>query len=395
MLDTAPVIAVTKCGVGVFDMEWWRPRLSLFRAVTLPSLVSAAKGWNFHWFILLDEAMPTEALETLREAVNEVGGQDVVRLQFVKTSIDANKVALTNVRSVLGDRTRGIVIRIDDDDAISDDAIEAVVSRIEDASKPAVITLSEGFALDAPQASVGELQYANHTSNTYYYGNLSEISRVLWGNHTRAVANAQKAGYQTATVKGEGRYFVYTFHRQADGDYLKRLKKVSKWSPASEELESRFGIRLDQLSQWRELQADSRATIGLTWRRTMPEISQIRRLYRQVDQLKRDIVFTNSAIFDPRTPFLYLLEPTPSLGAKSGRVRFKGVATPGARVQFSLAGNSGQFNLCKTVVADPETGEFQFQYRLNKFRWRVRLELFVEEDNEHAVKQWEFQLVVK
>ena len=74
MVSPTPVVAVTKCGIGIFDMEWWRPRIALFRAVTLPSILSAAEGREFNWFLLLDEDMPIEALSLLRTAIAECGG---------------------------------------------------------------------------------------------------------------------------------------------------------------------------------------------------------------------------------------------------------------------------------------------------------------------------------
>ena len=100
MHKTVPVIALTKCGIGIFDLDWWVPRLGLFKSVTLPSVLQASEGYEFHWFILLDEDMPTEALESLRTAIDEAGGTDKVHLQFVRTSIEANRAGLNAVRSV-------------------------------------------------------------------------------------------------------------------------------------------------------------------------------------------------------------------------------------------------------------------------------------------------------
>ena len=394
MDSSTPAVAVTKCGIGIFDMEWWRPRIALFRAVTLPSILAATEGRKFNWFLLLDEDMPIEALTLLRAAIAECGGEQHVRLQFVRSSVDANKAGINCIRSVAGDHSRVIVMRVDDDDAVSRDAFAIADEAIEDRNRAAVISLVDGYAFNAPEGMIGELTYQAHTSNTYFYGTAREVAKVLWNNHTKALGNAEKLGYQTAIVSGKGRYFLFTFHKQGDGSYEKRIDSIADWEAVSAKTETDFGIDAAGLRYWMGLQATAEPTLGLTWRRTMPEINQIRSLDTQIARIKKQVVRTNSRLFDRSVPFVYLLRPAiPPAKVKQGNVLFEGVATPGATVIVKVAGRKSVFNEVARTVADSETGEFKVSRAFKRSNWRIRIELVLAESIPVA-KTWEFGLAV-
>ena len=394
MVSPTPVVAVTKCGIGIFDMEWWRPRIALFRAVTLPSILSAAEGREFNWFLLLDEDMPIEALSLLRTAIAECGGGRYVRLHFVRSSVDANKSGINCIRSVAGDHTRVMVMRVDDDDAVSRDAFSIADTAIEDRNRAAVVSLVDGYAFNAPEGKIGELTYQAHTSNTYFYGTAREVAKVLWNNHTKALGNAEKLGYQTAVVSGEGRNFLFTFHKQGDGSYEKRIDSIAEWRPVSAETEKDFGINTADLGHWMELQSAAEPTLGLTWRRTMPEINEIRSLDTQIARIKKQVVRTNSRLFDRSVPFVYLLRPAiPPAKVKQGNVVFDGVATPGATVVVKVAGKKAVFNEVARTVADGETGQFKVKRAFKRSNWRIRIELILPETDAVA-KRWNFGLEV-
>lgn len=395
MSTSVPVVALTKCGIGIFDLDWWVPRLGLFKAVTLPSVLQAAERHELHWFILLDEDMPAEALEFLRSAIEDAGGAENIHLQFVRTSIEANRAGLNAMRSVVGDDQRALVIRVDDDDAVSREAFTSALNAVDDMGRPAVISLADGYMFDAPSSAYGEWTSPNQTSNTYYYGNLSEVRRVIWHNHTKALFNAKRFGYQSKSVLGKGRHFLYTVHRQADGSYEERQQRIQDWSAVGDQLADEFALDIAGLNEWQEYQRTAKPTLGLTWRRSMPETTRIRELFSEIDKLKREIVKTNSAIFDPKTPFLYLLDPAvPPASVKKGKVRFRGVATPGTRLNLSVAGNSLNYKLFKTVEVDEHTGEFDFLSAFNSAVWNLRLEV-VDREAEKVLKKWEFKLTVR
>lgn len=390
-----PAVALTKCGIGIFDMEWWRPRLALFRAVTLPSMLAATQGRPFTWFLLLDENMPAAALDVLRQSITEAGGEKIIRLHFVRTSVEANRAGLSCIRSVAGDTDRVIAIRIDDDDAIACDAFDVVEGAITDKGRAAVIALSEGYAFNGPEQLVGEWTYRANTCNTYYYGTTKEIGRVLWNNHTKALSNAEKVGFQSQAITGRDRYFLYTFHKQGDGSYEDRLNKIEAWREADEDIQKRFGIDTSALERWADLQLRAKPTLGLTWRRTMPEINQIRELDYRIAKLKKQIVRTNSGIFDANVPYLYLVHPNvPPAKVRSGKVRFKGAANPGAKVVLSATGRTGVFTELASAVADQKTGDFEIIQQFKPALWKIRLESTLPEV-EGVSKRWDFNLTVQ
>lgn len=389
-----PVVIVTRCGIGVFDMEWWEARLALFRAVTLPSILNATREFELTWFLLLDEDMPPQALSVLREFINEVGGEEVIRLTFVRSSAEMNKAGLNAIRSVAGDTERVLAMRIDDDDAVSSDAIVAAQEQLTNYEKPAVITLPEGYAFNAPEQELGEFEYASNTSNTVYYGRVEELRKVLWGNHTKTFANARRSGFAAHSFKDGRRFFLYTYHRQGDGSYENRVSKIERWRGLDQSDARRFGIDIAALDRWVELQSQTRPTVGLTWRRTMPEVEQLRQLYAESGRLKARMVRTNSSIFDASVPFIYLNEPLPApRKVPRGRVKFSGVATPGARVSLSATGRSGKFTQLAEAAADPSSGEFSLHASFSPAQWTVRLQVVLDSAAE-SVKDWDFSLQV-
>lgn len=394
MSGNSPLVIVTRSGIGVFDMEWWEARLSLFRAVTLPSILNAARGYELTWFLLLDEDMPPKALSKLRAFIRETDGENVIRLTFVRSSVEMNRAGLNAIRSVAGDSERVLAMRIDDDDAISQDAIAAAQSQLTSYELPGVVTLPEGYAFNAPDLALGEFEYASNTSNTIYFGNVDELRKVLWGNHTKTFANARRAGFATHSFRDGRRFFLYTYHRQGDGPYENRVSKIGQWRDMDQSVADRFGIDLAALNRWVDLQSQTRPTIGLTWRRTMPEVEHLRQIYAESGRIKARMVRTNSSIFDASIPFIYLNEPLPApRKVPRGRVKFAGVATPSARVALSATGRSGKFTQLVETVADPETGEFSFYATFSPARWTVRLQVLLD-SAPGAAKEWDFSLQV-
>ena len=217
----------------------------------------------------------------------------------------------------------------------------------------------------------------------------------MWNNHTKALSNAEKVGFQSQAITGRDRYFLYTFHKQGDGSYEDRLNKIETWREADENIQKRFGIDASALERWAELQLRAKQTLGLTWRRTMPEINQIRELDYQIARLKKQVVKTNSGIFDPNVPYLYLVHPNvPPAKVRRGKIRFKGSANPGATVVLSATGRTGVFTELASAVADQKTGEFEIIQQFKPAIWKIRLESTLSHANSVS-KRWDFDLTVQ
>lgn len=392
MTEPLPVVLVTRCGIGIFDMQWWEARLLLLRSVTLPSVVQAAKGRQITWFLLIDEDIPSAALTVLRSHIEEAGGDDIVRLLFVRSSVDMNKAGINAIRSVAGDHERVMVMRIDDDDAVAVDAFSKAEAQIKDLERPAVITLSDGYAFNAPAGRIGRFRYPSHPSNTFYYGTVGEISKVLWKMHTKALQYGQREGFATASFADGEADFIYTFHPQGDGSYEDRVAKIDNWQPIDEAVE-RFGIDLQHYRQWIDRQEQTPPTVGLTWRRTMPEVERMRLLDSEMCELKSQMVAINSRIFDANVPFVYLVKP-PTRRVEAGTVWFEGAASPGARVSLKVTGKSGHYRTFADLETDPVDGSFRTSGRFNAGVWNIRVEVSVA-GGSNVDKVWDFQMVAR
>ena len=89
----------------------------------------------------------------------------------------------------------------------------------------------------------------------------------MFQNHVKWLSVAKRLGYRSVASDVGSPQFLYTYHKQADGSYEKRVGGIDAWRKISAADVERFGIDLEALREWVELQASMPATIGLTWRR--------------------------------------------------------------------------------------------------------------------------------
>lgn len=367
-----PIVAVTRCGIGIFDEKWWAARLHLLKAITVPSL-SRFKGKNFIWFIVLDSSVPTRIYEELHSIIDG-GAEGFVRFVFVESNAQTRDAIMNSVKSVVPPSKRVAVLRIDDDDAVADDFFDNVFKEIEIApDKPAVVSMSKGLALNAPTQEVGNLTYVSHPCNTVFYGKLSELDKVMFQNHVKWLSVAKRLGYRSVASVAKHPQFLYTYHKQADGSYENRVAGIDTWREISDVDVKRFGINIQALKHWAELQAEIPPTIGLTWRRTQGELLKMEQLKKAMKELKREIVKTNSSIFDPSVPFLYVYQPMHNTKVKAGRIKFTGLTNSGAAVSLHVTGKSGKYREMVSVELGQDSGEFALVGKFNPGTWNIRI----------------------
>lgn len=389
-IEETPIVAVTRCGIGIFDLKWWKPRLALFKAITLPSL-SRFSDENFTWFILLDTAVPNVVYEELQLAVQASNAD--IRFAFVDNNAFVRDSIYNAVKSVVAPSQRAMVLRIDDDDAVGANFFENVRRIVgESPEKACVVTMSNGVAFNAPERLAGELHYSSHPCNTVFYGTLAELNRVMFRNHVKWVSSANELGYRAVDNSVEPRQFMYTFHRQGDGSYEKRVSGVPEWHSLSEDDVAWFGLDSDSLERWAGQQAQMPKTLGLTWRRTQGEQWALTDLKREMQRVKKSIVATNSAIFDPAVPFLYMLKPTLGNVVSAGEVVFTGTSNPGARVSLHITGSSGIYREASVATAHVENGGFRLKARFNPGTWNIRVVTELRGDATGKSKELNFQI---
>lgn len=248
-LSSVPIVAVTRCGIGIYDQKWWESRLELLKAITFPSL-TRFEDLNFTWYILLDSAVPNNVYTALQELVQNSGSR-CVRFSFVDNPAFVREGMLNAVKSVAAPNQRCIAMRIDDDDAVSSDFFENVLElALDESDKPAVISLSSGYAFNAPEQKMGELSYPSHPCNTVFYGTPAELNRIMFRNHVKWLQQAEALGFRSLDVDYKSEQFLYTYHKQGDGSYEKRVSKVDHWREIDAQDVSRFGLQMVPLEAW-------------------------------------------------------------------------------------------------------------------------------------------------
>ncbi|CAM3203631.1 MULTISPECIES: glycosyltransferase [Corynebacterium] len=391
-LSSVPIVAVTRCGIGIYDQKWWESRLELLKAITFPSLTRFG-DLDFTWHILLDSAVPNNVYAALQEMVQESGCR-FVRFSFVDNPAFVREGMFNAVKSVAAPEQRCLAMRIDDDDAVSSDFFEnALALALEDPEKPAVISLSRGFAFNAPDRAIGELSYPSHPCNTVFYGTRAELDRIMFRNHVKWLQSAEALGFRSLDVTSKSGQFLYTYHKQGDGSYEKRVSRVEKWRELNSHDVDRFGLKVAPLEAWVEKQKSLPKTVGLTWRRAQGERWQLDSLKAEMQRLKREIIKTNSKIFDPAEPFLYMLKPLNGTKVRAGTVSFTGTSNAGATVSMSVTGKTGIYRTVQEVTADETDGNFKLVGRFKPGTWNIRILSTMTTNGEEKRKQLDYQIV--
>ncbi|TSJ70421.1 hypothetical protein FPH17_11265 [Corynebacterium godavarianum] len=391
-LNSVPIVAVTRCGIGIYDQKWWESRLELLKAITFPSLTRFG-DLDFTWYILLDSAVPNNVYTELQKLVQE-SGCSFVRFSFVENPAFVREGVFNAVKSVAAPDQRCLAMRIDDDDAVGLDFFENAMSlALEEPDKPAVISLSRGFAFNAPEKKIGELSYPSHPCNTVFYGTKAELNRIMFQNHVKWLQTAEALGYRSLNVASKAGQFLYTYHKQGDGSYEKRVSRVEQWRELDLQDVERFGLREAPLEAWVEKQKSLPKTVGLTWRRAQGERWHLDGLKAEMQRLKREIIKTNSKIFDPTEPFLYMLKPLNGTKVRAGRVTFTGTSNVGARVSLSVTGKSGIYRKVQEVPTDENNGSFKLVGRFNPGTWNIRILSAMNFNGEEKHKQLDYRII--
>lgn len=389
---TCPIVITTRLGLGIYDHQWWDARLSLFEAITVPS-ISRFRELDIHWHILIDTDIPDAIYDRLRD-IFKTADSCCVHFDFVENHAFTRNAIRDSFRAHASSTQRVIAMMIDDDDAVGRDFFDNILEEIaRSPEESAVISMSNGCALNAPESEIGPLYYRSNTCNTVFYGRTSEILKVIFGSHVNWLDIAKGVGLRAIELDQPARQFAYTYHQQGDGSYGSRVGSVQGWRPVSVEDYEWFGIDRVRFNDWKSVQSTVPETFGLTWRRTQPEQFEMARLFAGMREIKKSAIDTNSSLFVKNTPFLYVLYPLQSDKRSKGYIAFHGVATPGLTVAMYATGKSGVFREMGRSQASSVTGSFGIKPFFNAGTWIVRFVL-LDRDGETPMKILEYGIIV-
>lgn len=279
--------------IGVFDRDLINYRLGLLRSMSLASLAAQTNS-RFDLLVLIDEQMPIDAQRRLRQALSPLPR---VWLQPLRLFIDTPSTVRHWVENQHSQRTHRLVSRLDDDDAVSTDAVEKLqegaLSHIAFAPEtPAVFGLSSGI-LYAPEVgfALPEMR-SDHAILQSVVAPRNDHDAPYFWHHRQVIDEFAQRGWPSCQIDAA---WCYTQHRCSDVGYKKRLARILDHPDTvsvDSHLLSRFAINEELVNQWLEC-GQQIEPIPREQRRTHElcdiemKISEAERDGRDVDHLHR------------------------------------------------------------------------------------------------------------
>ncbi|CAM3448712.1 glycosyltransferase [Stackebrandtia soli] len=221
----------TRLGIGVYDEAWFEHRLTLFEAITVPSM-RAQTNQDFTWLLAIDEQMPSAPFERLHRIVADVPNAEFLRVEF-KSGLKDAVATWAKERAVEAGAEHALTSRLDDDDALHVDC----VARLREEAERFFITASTQYAAFAftqgsmwiPMERRGYTRF--HPSHSLGLSVLEPVTDCrgiyAWPHQDLLTRLAPRGAYLRA-IDGDELWWLYTTHVLADSDTgdLKRLAKV-------------------------------------------------------------------------------------------------------------------------------------------------------------------------
>jgi hypothetical protein len=308
---------LTKFGFGVQNENWYDGVLSLFEAVTYPSLC-AQTSQKFTWLIVVDAQIPRPAVSRLRQIVGRARNIHIVPLD------------LTNLRHVrhgcfdfIWDRCQDYIIEhrlltepsdyvvtsaIDSDDALHRNTVELVnqhsareLARLvaNESSRPTVIRHTCGQVLTFPsglqwyaQADVVQpLKFEFQGMAVFVLARFSSSISAFSCDHSEWSAMARALKFDVKKVQLDRPMWVYVRHERSQMKW--QIEAPESDSSCIEILHRDFGIDFAKVEAWRassalqRMQAQPARHVGLSGREQHDCYFRIAALNRQIAVLEQ------------------------------------------------------------------------------------------------------------
>jgi hypothetical protein len=308
---------VTRFGLGVHYLPWYESTLSLFEAITYPS-VSAQTSQNFTWLIVVDRKIPEPALRRLRDIIGDAQNIHIVPLDLTNMwrvrhgcfdHIWDRCQDYILERQVLTDPSDYVVTSaIDADDAWHRDTIRLVHEQSKpelsrflagEQSRSAVVRHTCGQVLTFtrglrwfPEADVVQpLEYEFLSMSVFVLGRFSSGISALSSRHSAWPAMAHALLFETKKARIECPMWVYVRHDRTQVDWRMESSESDLGSAAA--LQANFGINFAKVAEWRADHALRRGGTqpshhaGLSGREQHDCYFKITALNRQIALLER------------------------------------------------------------------------------------------------------------
>ena len=223
---------ISRFGIGIFDEAWFEHRFALFRALTLPSLLSQTSR-DYVWLICVDRDMPELPALRLRELLQ--GVDNAVTLRMTGFDIRAC-VKYLRRQCRAREATHVATTRLDDDDAIHCGFVARVhdlCQRMNESGKlseGAVLSFQCGYQLNLVDGTVCRSEKKNPSPGMTLVAAKALEASVYSANHTLIDQYAAKQGFDYVPVLHGEPMWIYTRHRQTDSKSPQSEAKPQVWS---------------------------------------------------------------------------------------------------------------------------------------------------------------------
>lgn len=255
-------VVVMRFGIGIFDEVWLRHRFGLLSSVAVPSLRNQVWAPNSRFLVQIDERLPEPWVDRLSSLFQ---GLPFV-IQKLQLHIDRGERLLEFCTECASSEiTHFVTTRMDDDDALSRNALSCISEAVQDALNRGIDSCAIGI-----RTSIRYLAARNVAVKLNVPKPDANGASVLFPRGERKTVYSWSHKNLPSEFCCESKPFIwleeaqakclYLFHRMSDSDYLERENRILKNKNSYSFKESDyhiFGIDLELLDNWRRLDAVS------------------------------------------------------------------------------------------------------------------------------------------
>lgn len=256
-----PVIIATRFGIGVEDNRWLEHRLSLWKAVTLPS-ISQQTYSAWHWLLFVGDRSPDWFCKAAAEAAAPIAS----KVSFVRSHADTEYVEQAAKEMGGGP---AVLALIDDDDAWRFDYLQSAVAAAGTtmpAMRDSVISFDLGLEYIVEDMVDRDLQAkgrpagrsiearlyrppgAFHSMSILIASGKGKFPKESFSAHGSKGASLAKIGFERRVISTSAPMWLYVRHRQADSGIRKAWSEGFHPSPR---LLGDFGLKEEALTEYR------------------------------------------------------------------------------------------------------------------------------------------------
>ena len=261
-------VVVMRFGIGIFDERWLDHRLKLFKAITLPSLISQCKDSEFYFGLQVDKNIPEYYYDHLRRLISVIPNAEIRKLEL---HYDRKVDHQEQIERIVNEKHYDYIIstRIDDDDALTTGSFSAIMNTartlVDKGFVPSAIIIRHGLRF-APLENRGLWHdHDSHSTGASVLIPVGSKTNIYSFNHTKIPSYFKDKGWNVCYIEKDQAAWLYTVHKYSDTDYESKVNKIKNHKdavvPNQEDLQ-KFSVNEESLKEWIELERSVKPLVG-------------------------------------------------------------------------------------------------------------------------------------